>query len=266
MVDAGASSPVVLDIADGIAEIRFNRPQVLNAINVETATCFRDAVVQAAADPTVRVFLISGEGRAFVAGGDLGYFRAAGTEAPAAAKTLIAPMHDGLARLAAAPQPSIACVQGAVAGAGMSVALATDLAIAADDAVFSLAYVKVGATPDCSASYTLPRVVGLRTAMELALLGDNVPAAEALRLGLVNRVVPRADLAEEARRMARRIAANAPLAVQGIKRLLADSLSASLPEQLAAEEEAFVKGAGTADFREALDAFFEKRPARFVGR
>lgn len=260
------SQPVVLSVADGIAEIRFNRPDVLNAINVETARCFRGAVVTAAADESVRVIVLSGAGRAFVSGGDLAYFRAAGAAAPAAAATLIEPIHDAIARLRGTPKPVLACLHGAVAGAGMSIALAADLAIAAEDAVFNLAYVRVAATPDCSASWTLPRLVGLRKAMEIALLGDNIAAGEALRLGLVNWVVPKDRLGEESGRMACRLAAAAPLAVQGIKRLLIEGLNRSLEAQLDAERDRFMENVGTADFSEALAAFFEKRPSKFQGR
>jgi 2-(1,2-epoxy-1,2-dihydrophenyl)acetyl-CoA isomerase len=259
------SPPVVVDVADGVAEIRFNRPDVLNAINVETARGFRDAIAAAAANNAVRVIVIAGNGRAFMAGGDLGYFRAAGAEAPAAAATLIEPIHDAVACLHACSKPVLASLHGAVAGAGMSIALAADLAVAADATVFNLAYVRVAATPDCSASWTLPRLVGLRKAMEIALLGDNVSAAEALRLGLVNWVVPAEHLADETRRLASRLAAAPPLAVQGVKRLLLEGLDASRPEQLAREEASFVANAGTADFAEALAAFFEKRPPRFQG-
>lgn len=266
MVAGDTNLPVNLSVTEGIAEIRFNRPDVLNAINVETARCFRDAVVAAVADDSVRVIVLSGAGRAFVAGGDLGYFRAAGVDAPAAAKTLIEPIHDAIARLQASPKPVLASLHGAVAGAGMSVALAADLAIAADNTVFNMAYVKVAATPDCSASWTLPRLVGLRKAMEIALLGDNIVAAEAGRLGLVNWVVPKDSLVEETRRIAVRLAGSAPLAVQGIKRLLVQGLDASLPVQLDREEAAFIAGAGTQDFAEALAAFFEKRAPKFEGR
>jgi 2-(1,2-epoxy-1,2-dihydrophenyl)acetyl-CoA isomerase len=264
---AGENSlPVDLGVTDGIAEIRFNRPDVLNAINVETARCFRDAVIAAAADDSVRVIVLSAAGRAFIAGGDLGYFRAAGADAPAAATTLIEPIHDAMARLQATPKPVLASLHGAVAGAGMSIALAADLAIAADNTVLNMAYVKVAATPDCSASWTLPRLVGLRKAMEIALLGDNISAQEAGRLGLVNWVVPKENLADETRKVALRLAAAAPLAVQGIKRLLIQGLDASLQEQLDREESAFVKGAGTRDFAEALAAFFERRAPKFEGR
>lgn len=258
--------PVLLSVEDGVAEIRFNRPEVLNAIDIQTATAFRDAAAHAIADRTVRVIVLSGAGRAFVAGGDLAYFRDAGEGAPEAARRLIEPIHYAVEQLNAARQPVLASLHGAVAGAGMSLALAADLAIAADDAAFNMAYVKVGASPDCSASWTLPRLVGMRKAMEIALLADTIRADEAVRLGLVNWVVPRAELEHETRKIARRLAGSAPLAIQGIKRLLNQSLGHSLSDQLMAEQMAFVSGAGTRDFREALAAFFEKRAPRFEGR
>lgn len=260
------TAPVSLSIAEGVASIRFQRPGVLNAIDVPTAIALRDAVWAAIGDAAVRVIVLSGEGRAFVAGGDLAYFRDAGDNAPQAAAELIGPMHEAVLALADCRQPVLASLHGAVAGAGMSLAMAADLAIAADDAVFNLAYAKVGATPDCSASWTLTRLVGLRAAMEIALLADSLSASEALRLGLVNRVVPLGQLQDETARLAHRLAGAAPLASAGIKRLLREGLDRSLPEQLAAEQAAFVAGAATQDFHEALDAFFGKRKPVFQGR
>lgn len=257
-------APVLLTIRDHIAEIRLNRPQALNAINVATATGLLTLTRQAISDPQVKVIVISGEGRAFAAGGDLAYFLAS-EDRPAAALEVINPIHEAMELLAQAPQPVIASVQGAAAGAGMSLALMADLTIAADDAVFNLAYVKVGNNTDCGASWILPRLVGLHKAMEIALLADNVKADEALRLGLVNRVVPRDELATATLAMAQRLVASAPLAMASIKRLMRTSLQRSLPEQLAEEAAAFVKNAGTDDFVEALKAFFEKRRANFSG-
>lgn len=258
--------PVLLHIEDGIADIRFNRPARLNAIDLPTALLFREKVLEAIAHPDVRVIVLGGEGRSFVAGGDLGYFHAAGVRAPEAAHVLIEPMHDAIARLAGARQPVLASLQGAVAGAGMSLALMADLAVAAEDCVFNLAYVKVGNSPDCSATWSLPRLVGLKKAFEIALLADNLAATEALRLGLVNRVVPVERLQAETRQLAHRLAASAPLAVASIKRQLRASLQRSLQEQLDDEAASFSNNAASADFREALDAFFARRDPVFTGR
>lgn len=259
------SEPVLISAQQGVAEIRFNRPDALNAIDVPTALAFRDAVAAAAAS-SARVIVLAGTGRAFVAGGDLAYFRAAGEKAPEAARELIVPMNDAIKALAAASQPVVASLHGPVAGAGMSVALAADLAIAADDVVFNMAYVKVGTSLDCSGSWTLPRIVGLRKALEIALLSDSIDANEALRLGMVNRVVPVALLEDATRQLSQRLAAAAPLALGSIKRLLHDGWNRSLHAQLDAELESFARNAGSADFHEALEAFFTKRKPQFTGR
>lgn len=263
---AADEHPIRLDIAEGIAHIRFNRPQVLNAINEAAVLAFKSAVDQVAKDESVRVVVLSGEGRAFMAGGDVGRFHAAGRDAPKVVNAIIDPFHHAIVSLAAMPAPVIACLHGAVAGAGVSVALAADLAIAADDIKMTLAYTRIGTSPDGSSTFSLPRVVGLRKAMEIALLSDTVDAAEALRLGLVNKVVPAADLAAETDALAKRLAAGPTLAYGRIKHLLRASFNHSLSDQLNAERDAFIASAGTHDFAEGAAAFVEKRAPRFEGR
>ena len=252
-------------VEDGVAELCFDRPDRLNSVDVEMAEAFAAAVERATADPDVRAILLFGAGRAFMAGGDLASFRAAEDRA-AVARAIIGPMHTGLRKLASAPQTSIAAIHGAVAGAGMSLALGADLSIAAEGTVLNLAYQKVGVPADCGATWVLPRLVGLRRAMEIALLSDDIGTEEALALGLVNRVVSADALAEEARRLARRLVAGPRVAQGRLKALLRASLSTPLPEQLDAEEEAFAACAGTQDFNEALEAFFGRRRPGFVGR
>lgn len=247
-----------------VARIVFNRPKVLNALDAAAAQGFLDACRSVAADPANRVVVIAGEGRAFMAGGDISAFVGPPDEVTARVRSLIGPLHEGLEILAALPRPVIASLQGAVAGAGMSVALATDLAIAADNTVFTLAYARLGTSPDGSSSWSLPRLVGLRKAMEIALLSDTYDAAEALRLGLVNRVVPAASLAEETERLARRLAEGPTFAYGRIKALLRGSLDASLRDQLAAEGDAFCACVRTADFAEGVAAFLAKRPPEFA--
>ena len=155
---------------------------------------------------------------------------------------------------------------GPVAGAGLSIALLADLAIAADDAQFTLAYARIGASPDGSATWSLPRIVGLRKALELALLAETIDAAEALRLNLVNRVVPREHLEGETAALAARLAAGPALAYGRIKQLMRTSFDRSLAEQLAEEAAAFTALAASADFAEGVSAFVGKRPPRFTGR
>ncbi len=260
------SDPAVLfRAADGIADIRFNRPKRLNAISVEVSEGFEAAVEQALVDSSVRVIVVSAEGRAFVAGGDLSVFHSS-DDRQRAASSLIDPLHRALARLAEAPAITLGSLKGAVAGAGVSLALNLDLAIAADDAVFNLAYAKVGASPDGGASFALPRLVGLRRALEIALLSEDIDAATALDLGLVNRVVPLADLEAETRALAVRLAAGAPAAQSRIKALMRGSFERTLPAQLDAEAAAFSECAATEDFGGAVAAFLERRTPRFTGR
>jgi 2-(1,2-epoxy-1,2-dihydrophenyl)acetyl-CoA isomerase len=259
------SEPVLVSSRDGVAEIRFNRPDRLNALDVELARGFAAAVASVSADPAVRVIVVSSEGRAFVAGGDLAHFRRAPDKTAAAAE-LIDPIHGALKTLAAAPQIVIGSLKGPVAGGGMSLALGLDLLVAADDATFNLAYARVAASPDCGGSWALPRLVGFRRALEIALLSETIDATEALRLGLVNRVVPRAALEDETARLAARLAAGPAVSQATTKALMRRSLDRTHGEQLDAEARGFGECAATADFTEAVDAFFEKRKPVFARR
>lgn len=256
---------VLFDVRDGIARIRFNRPAALNAIDEAVARGFHDACVAVSRRTDVRVVVLSGAGRAFMAGGDVRRMRAAGAEAAALVHTLLRFINPALLILADLAQPVLASVHGAVAGGGVGIALAADLAIAADDTQFNLAYGRIGASPDIGTTWMLPRVVGLRRALEMALLCDTCDAAEALRLGLVNRVVPRAALEAETDALARRLASGATLAGGRAKRLLRGAFDATLPQQLDAERMAFTETTRTADFMEGVSAFVEKRPPRFSG-
>jgi len=184
----------------------------------------------------------------------------------ATADRLIENLHGGLLRLAAIDAPVIAALHGAVAGGSLSLALGCDLAIAAEGTRFNLAYGRIGASCDGSSSWHLPRIVGLRKAMEIALLSEAFDAAEAQRLGLVNRVVPAEALQAEALALAQRLAAGPTLAYGRMKRLLRASFDRDLAAQLDAEREAFIAGTRTHDFAEGLAAFFERRPAVFEGR
>ena len=250
---------------DGVADIRFNRPERLNVLDVDTARGFRDAVSAALADEAVNVIVVSSEGRAFVAGGDLRHFHDT-EDKKAAASELIDPLHETLKLLAQSPKITLASLKGAVAGGGMSLALNLDLAVAAADTRFTLAYSAIGASPDCGGSWALPRLVGLRKAMEIALLSDTIGAEEALRLGLVNRVVPLEELEAETARLAMRLAAGASIALGRIKALLRASAGRSFDAQLDAEAESFAACAQTEDFVGAVDAFVHKRRPTFHGR
>jgi 2-(1,2-epoxy-1,2-dihydrophenyl)acetyl-CoA isomerase len=256
------SSGLIVDRDGDIVRLRFNRPAVLNALDRATAQAFVHACRDIAADHSVRAVVIGGEGRAFMAGGDLAELRADPT---GAAVALIGPMHEAIVLLAEMRAPVIACLHGAVAGAGLSLAMACDFALAAEGTRFTLAYVNIGASCDLSASWSLPRLVGQRKAMEIALLGEAFDAAEALRLGLVNRVVPAAELDAQSLAMAQRLARGPAQAIAQLKRLVRTSFEHDLRGQLDAERTAFLGCAATDDFSEGVAAFMAKRAPRFGG-
>lgn len=259
--------PVRLVRDGAIARIRFDRPDALNALDEATAVAFRDAArTIAAAAPAVRCVLVEGEGRAFMAGGDIAAMSADPPRGAEIASDIITPLHQGLLTLRGQDAPVVAVLQGAVAGAGMSLAMACDLAIAADDVRLVFAYTRIGTTPDGSGSFFLPRLVGLRRAMEIALIGAPIDADRALDLGLVNRVVPRAELEAEATALAERLAAGPTAAFGKVRRLYERSFGSSLVEQLEAEREAFMASTRTDDFVEGCSAFRDKREPRFHGR
>jgi 2-(1,2-epoxy-1,2-dihydrophenyl)acetyl-CoA isomerase len=210
------------------------------------------------------VIVLRGEGPSFMAGGDLSQFRDA-VDRPAFTREILEPLNASLLILDELPLPVIASVQGAAAGAGASIALAADLVIAADDAKFIMAYAKVGTSLDGGSTWALPRLIGLHRAMEMALLAEPVAASQALAMGLINRVVPLAELQNQTRTLVRRISAGPTAAYGKIKRLLRDSSTQEYAVQLKAELEAFVSCAATSDFGEGLAAFFAKRTADFRG-
>ena len=255
-------SPVQL-LRDGpVATLSVNRPEALNALDVSTALAFHAACRTLVADASVRAVIVRGEGRCFGVGGDLA---AMSGDASRVAGQLIESMHASVLLLAVMDAPVIASLHGAVAGGSMSLALACDLAIAAEGTSFNLAYTRVGTSNDLASSWHLPRLVGLRNAMQIALLSDSFDATEALRLGLVNRVVPAADLQRETMAIAQRLASGPTLAYGRVKRLLRQSFDTDLPTQLDAEAAQFQASTRTADFAEGVAAFLGKRKAQFSG-
>jgi len=258
-------SPVKLERDGLVAHLRFNRPLRLNAISQELADALADACGRIAAEGTARAVLLSGEGRGFMAGGDISAFHAAGGNAPAVVDAIIAKVHAAVRILTSLPVPVVAAVHGPVAGAGLSMMLAADVIIAAEESRFVLAYPRIGASPDGGATWALPRVLGLRRALGFALLGEELTTDEALALGLINKVVPAVLLMDQGKELAHRLANGPTLAFGRTKALLRASLDRDLPDQLEAERAAFIAGAGTRDFHEGVAAFLEKRPARFMG-
>lgn len=258
-----SAPPLIATQQDGIATLRFNRPESMNALDLPTALALRDAVRAIAQDAGVRAVLLQGSGRAFVAGGDLAALRADPVQG---ACDLLGPLNETLLLLQGLNAPVIAQVHGAAAGAGLSLMLMCDFVLAAEGTKFNLAYINLGTSCDVGASWALPRLVGLRQALEIALLGDTFGTDDALRLGLVNRVLPAAELDSAAQAFAQRIAAGPTLAYGHMRRLMRASLDRDLATQLAAEAQAFDACARTADLREGIEAFFAKRKPQFSGQ
>jgi 2-(1,2-epoxy-1,2-dihydrophenyl)acetyl-CoA isomerase len=250
-------------VADGVGTITLDRPDALNSLEATLKRELLAVLREASRDPAVRVVILTGAGRAFCAGQDLKE-RLAPDAAPldVEVRERYDPIVLAIRRL---PKPIIAAVNGVAAGAGAALAFACDLRIAAEEASFVLAFGRIGLVPDSGASWFLPRLVGAARAAELLYLSDPLPAAEALRIGLVNRVVPGEQLLTETEALAGRLAAGAPLALALTKRALDRSLEVGLAEAL--DHEASLQGiAGrSADHAEGLAAFLEKRPPRFRG-
>lgn len=259
-----------VSVEDGVATLTMNRPEARNALGMEMRPLLKDAFHELEADPGVRCLVLQGAGGHFMAGGDVTTMGGVLDRPPAEIRAYyLQRIHDlhlivfAMRRMA---KPIVASVQGAAAGAGVSFALACDLVIAAENAFFTLAYCHLGTTPDASSTFTLPRAVGIKKAMEMVLLGDRVDAATAAQMGMVNFVVPTADLAAETQRLARRLAAGPTHAYGNAKRLLYHSLEKEWEAQLQAEAEAFADCASRADFKEGVTAFLEKRKAQFTGQ
>ena len=262
-IAADPTAPLLLERNGAIATLRFNRPDALNAINVPMANAFLAAVQSIAADPGVRAVVLCGNGRGFMAGGDLATLRA---EPVQGAIDILTPLNAALQLLAQMNAPVIAQVHGAAAGAGLSLVLMADYVIAAEGTRFNLAYINLGTSCDVGASWALPRIVGVRQALEIALLSEAFTADDALRLGLINRIVPAEHLDTAAAALIDRVAHGPTLAYGAMKRLMRASFDRDLDTQLIAETAAFAGCAATQDMRTGIEAFFEKKPAVFEGR
>lgn len=258
------STVVLTNHEAGVLTLTLNRPEVLNGLTDDVLDAIAEGCHEAATNDQVRVVVITGAGRGFCSGQDL---RAAmegggdGADVRAHLRDHYVPMIRAMRNL---QKPVVAAVNGVAAGAGMSLALAADFRIAGESASFIQAFVRIGLVPDAGSSYFLPRLIGTAKALELTMLGDTVDSAEALRIGLVNRVVPDADLPHATAEFASRLA-RGPRSAGLIKQLISTSLDNALETQLEREEDAQFAAAGSSDFAEGVGAFIAKRPARFTG-
>lgn len=257
-------SQILSTIADGVATVTLNRPEAMNAFGEGMRELLLDTLKGIATDKAVRCVVITGAGRAFSAGGDIANMVAlqdANDAAPIAERIAVAGDVTGMIR--ALPQPVIAAVNGAAAGGGMNLALACDIRLGSDKALFAQSFVKIGLVPDWGGFGFLTRLVGTAKAMELMMTGARVPAEEAHRLGLLNQVYPLASFAEEVAVFARALAAGPAEALATIKRGVYLGAEATPEAVVAFERQEQAKLFLSADSREGMRAFLEKRPPVF---
>jgi enoyl-CoA hydratase/carnithine racemase len=257
---------LLYDVNDRIATITLNRPDKLNAFTGPMITAWAEALAEAQRDPAVNAVVVTGAGRAFCAGGDVGRMGEGQPTALEHKDQLWEHIHRIPKTLETVDKPVIAMVNGLAVGAGMGMCLMCDLRVASDAARFSTGYVGVGLVPGDGDTYFLPRLVGSAKALELFWTGDFVDAAEALRLGIVNRVVPLAELKPATEALARRVADGPQVAIRMMKRLVYQSARLDLRTHLDLVSSHMAIVRQTADHAEGVAAFREKRPPRFQGR
>jgi 2-(1,2-epoxy-1,2-dihydrophenyl)acetyl-CoA isomerase len=259
-----AHDPVILARDGAVALIRLNRPDAGNTIDMALAASLEARCREAAEDRSVRAVLFTGEGKLFCGGGDISAFASAGADAGAFLFDLATRLHQSVEILAAMEKPLVVAVNGPAAGAGLSLAIAGDVVIAARSAHFSAAYGAVGLTPDGGMSWLLPRVVGLRRAQEIILTNRRIGADEAAAIGLVTRVVDDAALAGEALAAAHALAAGPVAALAGARALLAEGAGRDLAGQLRAEANRIAQAGAGSEAREGISAFLARRKPDFL--
>jgi 2-(1,2-epoxy-1,2-dihydrophenyl)acetyl-CoA isomerase len=260
---AESQSQVLFEVRDAVAHITLNRPQSGNGITLELARELAEAAQACESDPSVRAVLLRGAGDHFCVGGDLKDFAARRDHISAYLLETTAHLHRAISRLARMNAPVVAVVHGAAAGGGFSLACACDLVLAAESSYFVIAYARIGLPPDGGSTYFLPRLVGFRRAMELALLHPRLSAREAHEHRIINKVVPDAELTARAEEVARTLAAG-PLHAYGMtKKLFHGGWSESLEAQLALESEAIAQAAAGPEGQEGITSFLEKRKPEF---
>ena len=254
---------VLYVVENNIATITMNRPKSLNSMNDGLIDGLHAALDKAVADADVRAIVLTGNGKAFCAGGDLSYLN--GLNGTAEKKSFIAKVGDVAKRITTIEKPVIAWVNGVTAGAGVNLMLACDLIYASGKARFGESFAKVGLIPDCGGLYFLPKAIGVHKAKELMFTGDLIDAATAKELGMLNHVCEDAELKDKVYEMAARLAASAPLAI-GLTKKYLNNTALTLDEVLAIEETTQALLMGTDDCKEGIAAFYEKRAPQFTGK
>jgi 2-(1,2-epoxy-1,2-dihydrophenyl)acetyl-CoA isomerase len=256
---------LLFEIRDNVAFVTLNRPQAANAFNVDLARDLAYAAMRCDEDRAVRAVLIRGAGAMFCGGGDVKGFAAQGDGVARHIKEITTYLHAAVSRLVRMDAPCVAAVHGSAAGAGMSLACAADFVLAGASARFTMAYTRIGLSPDGSSTYFLPRIVGLKRAIELALTNRVLSASEALALGIVTTVVPDGQLNEEAEKLARSLAAGPTAAFGATRRLMHSGFNETLETQMELETRSIATLSATEDGREGVRAFVEKRAPKYQG-
>lgn len=255
---------LLFSIDDHIARITLNRPDAANSLNLEMAKELAEVAIICDTTPSVRAVLLTATGKMFCAGGDVQAF-ADSKNIAVLAKQITSALHSAISRFARMRAPLIVAVNGTAAGAGMSMALMGDIVLCSSSAKFTIAYTGIGASPDGSSSYFLPRIVGHRRAMELMLTNKLLSAEEAVDWGIANKAVAGEDLAEAAETLAQQLASGPTNAYGEVKKLLMLSSENSLETQMELESRGIADMFSTADGKEGVNAFVEKRKPNFKG-
>src|ERR1051325_10501168 len=258
---------IQLEMRGAVGVLTLNRPDRLNALNVQVAHDFKSALSEAL-ERGARAIIITGAGRAFSAGGDLRAMQEIAQQDGRIEAFFDEPLrklNDAILLIRRTPVPFIAAVNGVASGGGCNLALACDLVIAAQSARFNQAFIKIGLTPDCGGTFMLPRLVGLKRATELLFTGELIGARAAADMGMINSVSPDEELMSKAMAMAEQLAQAPTAAIAEIKKLLDASAANDLRSQLDLERKKQIESGKTKDFVEGVSAFLEKRPPRFVG-
>jgi 2-(1,2-epoxy-1,2-dihydrophenyl)acetyl-CoA isomerase len=259
-----AEPPVLLARENGVGRVTLNRPHAGNAIDVPLARALMEAAIACDEDDSIRCVLLTGAGRMFCAGGDIGGFADAGDRVPFLLKELTAYIHSAVSRFSRMGKPMVTAVNGPAAGAGFGFSMLGDIVLAAQSAHFTTAYTAIGVSPDGGTTWLLPRLVGLRRAQEWALTNQRVSSAEALQAGLITRVVEDAALHAEAMKLAAQLAGGAVQAMGRTRNLLLQSFGNSLEEQMQLEARNIAAAGRSAEGKEGIAAFLAKRKPDFT--
>lgn len=257
---------VVFEITNGVATITMNRPNEANTVNQLFSDELSNIAIECDSNPEIRTVILTGNGKFFSAGGDLSSFANSGDQLSADLKKLTTPFHSALSRFSRMDKPLITAINGPAAGAGLSLAVLGDYAIASEKAKFTMAYTAAGLSPDGGSTFLLPRLVGERRAKELMLTNRTLSAAEALEWGMINEVVAPDALMEAAEKIATQLASGPTRAYGAVKEMVLLSSSNTLETQMEIEARKISEMGGTEDGQEGISAFLNKRKPEFEGK